>query len=678
MSEMVKVSVIIPVYNMGKYLKECLDSVVNQTLKDIEIICIDDGSTDSSLGILRFYAKLDSRIIVCSQENQGAGAARNKGLEIAKGKYIAFMDPDDFYPDEFVLNDLYVAAIENNVDVVGGSLIEVLPDSKYRSDYSVGDGRKFHKDRLMNYSEYQYDYYYQRFLYSKELLIKNNITFPLYRRHQDVLFFVSAMVVASKFYAMKRSTYCYRINHKTVIWTKEIAIDIVSAINEVIKITKEYELNALHKRVVNRLIVQYAENVFVFLGFENIRVLLHQVISDVRFELFSEKYFKKNLNVFKRTSLFYKKINASKNFKDVEVLVDNRRLGDSKVSVIIPVYNVEKYLKDCLDSVINQTLKDIELICVNDGSTDNSLNILREYADKDNRIVVLNQENRGLSVARNIGVENALGEYLYFLDSDDKIRLCALEKLYNLAMKEKLDVLYFDAESFFESNQIKNKNIHYDNYYKRTGEYKKVMSGSELFVKMVSNNDYRTQVSLHFINGRFYKNNELQFMPGILHEDNLFAAECMLCAERVMHIPEALFLRRIRENSIMTTTKIFANSYGFFKSAVKLITFLDNKEFNEITKKSIHKIFVDMLSTSRNIYNKLNSDEQAVLNYLDPLERELFIRMVSDEGIKNNGILGATNESTLKANLKRVIHCYREHGLKITIYKIVNRIMFRT
>lgn len=93
---MIKVSVIIPVYNVEKYLEECLDSIINQTLKEIEIICIDDGSTDSSLNVLENYKKKDKRIIVLQQQNLGAGAARNKGLDLARGKYLSFLDADDF------------------------------------------------------------------------------------------------------------------------------------------------------------------------------------------------------------------------------------------------------------------------------------------------------------------------------------------------------------------------------------------------------------------------------------------------------------------------------------------------------------------------------------------------------------------------------------------------------
>ena len=92
-----------------------------------------------------------------------------------------------------------------------------------------------------------------------------------------------------------------------------------------------------------------------------------------------------------------------------------------KISVIVPIFNVEKYLKECLESIINQTFKDIEIICINDGSTDNSLDILNQYAEKDNRIKVITQSNQGLSAARNTGIKYANGEYISFIDSDDYI-----------------------------------------------------------------------------------------------------------------------------------------------------------------------------------------------------------------------------------------------------------------
>ena len=118
------------------------------------------------------------------------------------------------------------------------------------------------------------------------------------------------------------------------------------------------------------------------------------------------------------------------------------------VSVIIPVYNVEKYLEEALESVINQTLKDIEIIIINDGSTDRSLEIAKGYALKDKRIKIIDQKNQGLSVARNRGIENAKGKYIYFMDSDDYIALETLEVCYKKCEEYELEMIYFVAFHF--------------------------------------------------------------------------------------------------------------------------------------------------------------------------------------------------------------------------------------
>lgn len=117
---MPKVSVIIPVYNVEKYLRECLDSVINQALKDIEIICVDDGSPDNSLSILKEYANKDKRFVLIEQNNKGVATARNNAIDKATGEFVCFMDPDDYYPDDKVLETLYSKAVENNVYICGG------------------------------------------------------------------------------------------------------------------------------------------------------------------------------------------------------------------------------------------------------------------------------------------------------------------------------------------------------------------------------------------------------------------------------------------------------------------------------------------------------------------------------------------------------------------------------
>lgn len=119
----------------------------------------------------------------------------------------------------------------------------------------------------------------------------------------------------------------------------------------------------------------------------------------------------------------------------------NREAADLKISVIIPIYNTEKYLQECLDSVINQSFADIEIICINDGSTDSSLSILESYAQKDERIKVLSQSNKGQAVARNIGLDLAKGEYIFFLDSDDYLHKDALKAFYQVAVSSKAPIV---------------------------------------------------------------------------------------------------------------------------------------------------------------------------------------------------------------------------------------------
>jgi glycosyltransferase involved in cell wall biosynthesis len=129
-------------------------------------------------------------------------------------------------------------------------------------------------------------------------------------------------------------------------------------------------------------------------------------------------------------------------------------MSNVKISIIIPAYNTEKYLQKCLDSVINQTLKDIEILCINDGSKDNSLSILQEYAAKDKRIKVFNQENKGVAIARNVGLENAIGEYVWLIDANDWCKLTATFIIYEKIKTYDADMIMFAARSYNEQKNL--------------------------------------------------------------------------------------------------------------------------------------------------------------------------------------------------------------------------------
>lgn len=244
---MAKVSVVIPCYNVAEYLKECLVSVINQTLKDIEIICINDGSTDCTLEILKEFAKKDDRIKIISRENKGVGHSRNEGIWNAKGDFISFIDPDDYYEYQDNLEILYKKATENNVKICGGEFSHLCNG---KIDISDGKGSffgyRFEKEGIICYKDWQFDYGYHRFIYDRKFLISNNIVFPSYKRFQDPLFFVQAMFKAEKFYAIQKSTYLLRCGHKKVNWAKDKMTDMLNGAEDNINFAKAHKLDKLY------------------------------------------------------------------------------------------------------------------------------------------------------------------------------------------------------------------------------------------------------------------------------------------------------------------------------------------------------------------------------------------------------------------------------------------------
>ena len=241
-----KVSVIIPVYNVEKWIRECLDSVCGHSLREIEIVCVNDGSPDNSLEILNEYAARDERIVIIDKKNEGVGAARNDGIRAATGEYVAFMDPDDKYLDADSLRILYEAAIENHVMIAGGYFgcingrSERVPKS--RSYYGVD----FSCEGLIQYKDFQCDYQFQAYIYRREFLIRNDLCFPTYARFQDPPFFVNAMCTAGQFYAVNAMTYLYRAGLSNPKFSYKKAFDLLCGISDNLRVSRGKGFARLH------------------------------------------------------------------------------------------------------------------------------------------------------------------------------------------------------------------------------------------------------------------------------------------------------------------------------------------------------------------------------------------------------------------------------------------------
>lgn len=299
-------------------------------------------------------------------------------------------------------------------------------------------------------------------------------------------------------------------------------------------------------------------------------------------------------------------------------------MKDIKVSIIIPVYNVEKYLDKCINSAVNQSLECIEIIIINDGSTDNSINIIKDYKDRYNNIHLINQSNKGVSASRNIGIKNAKGEYIYFLDSDDYIDLNLAKDLYSLAKLNNLDMIHFDAEVIY-NNGFNEKNNPYD---RSKIIEPKIYSGKSFFETVKQNKGYRASVCTYMYKNEFLRVKGLNFYEGILHEDELFTTKAILSANRILYLPKKYFFRRMRSGSIMTTTKNIRNIIGYYTVAEELYKYyIDNlKKLSIETRKILLRTIAGHYSYCNRMFLKLSNKDVESYKVIEKINKSIKLK----------------------------------------------------
>lgn len=272
------------------------------------------------------------------------------------------------------------------------------------------------------------------------------------------------------------------------------------------------------------------------------------------------------------------------------------------ISVIIPVYNVEEYLRECVDSVLSQTYENYEIILIDDGSTDNSGKICDEYAGN-NKITVVHKENGGLSDTRNKGLELAKGEYIYFLDSDDFIVPETFEELVSAITKSNADFVFFDSLSFEDEG----RNYDIEQRYVRKKDYS-TQKGEGCLGELLRNKDYHSAVQMYMYKSTFLRLNSLWFLKGIIYEDSLFTYQSFSLAERVTHVKKNLYCRRYRGNSIMTSKKnkkYFDSICQVYESVLEFSQ-KENKIDSPVAKMYIARCAFNVF----NNYEKLNKEDK--------------------------------------------------------------------
>lgn len=225
-----------------------------------------------------------------------------------------------------------------------------------------------------------------------------------------------------------------------------------------------------------------------------------------------------------------------------------------KTSVIIPVYNTENYLEECIESVLAQTQKEFEIILVDDGSTDGSTEIIKYYEKNYSCVKAIYQKNQKLGAARNAGINIASGKYIYFADSDDCISKDLFESCYAVSEEKKLDFVMIDSTTILEGNPAEFREGSINEQYDRSkiGIEDRVYSGVEYWNQFFWYQGVYSNAYLHYINAYFLRKNKLYFEAGIFYEDMDWMLRIYTCADRIAYFPKKFYIRRLHGNSIMT------------------------------------------------------------------------------------------------------------------------------
>jgi glycosyltransferase involved in cell wall biosynthesis len=267
-------------------------------------------------------------------------------------------------------------------------------------------------------------------------------------------------------------------------------------------------------------------------------------------------------------------------------------------------------------------LKNIEILCIDDGSTDKSSEILKEYGKKDRRIKYLYKKNEGPGPARNLGIKKAMGKYISFLDADDYLEKETLSITYKKAEETNLDILLFNAKPIFDNKSLEQNFEFYKTYYKRNEIYEEVISGEDLLNRQVKNSDFLPHVGFQIIRRDLIINNQNYFIDAY-HEDNLFTIKNLLLAKKVFHLNKSLYIRRLRPNSIMTSKKSIRNLDGYFQCILELESFIKTKDFKIQTLNTVAGLLKGMQANGARILLQL--EDQDIKNYTKHLTLNKYI-----------------------------------------------------
>lgn len=579
------ISIIMPVYNDENNIKEALDSILNQSYQDLEVICINDGSTDNSKKIIESYRNKFKKLKLINQKNQGSGIARNNGIKIAQGEYISFLDADDIYVDHDALEIMYNIAKDTNANMVSANLKGITVNGEFVNNDNL---TRFKKQTTISPEEYEIPYSFYKNIFKTNFIKNNNFYFPDLKRGQDPVFLADILTHVDKIPVIPIDLYGFRYaatGGLSKINTYEKKYDYIKHFKDT--------LDILHDANFNKMCDRYQKKLFEFISFDK---------NDYDREIFDAV-----TDIFKNNE--YDVLSKSKNIF---------KINNIKISVIIPVYNAENFLEESINSVLNQSLKNIELICVNDGSKDNSLEMLKNFSKKDSRVVVIDKENGGCGSARNKALDNAKGEFVYFFDPDDYILPNAFEELYNNAVANQSDLVMFKIARFRDNEPIdySNPGFDFENIFKGV-DFNNFTFNYHDIKRYVLNKSFAPWTKLYrkdFLD----KYDDFRFALNITFDDVPFHVQSVLRASKISFVPDYFYHYRLSNpNSVNNTS---SNAVDIIKICAIVENFLkENGYFAEFEEEFVEFKITQILnyiifSNSRHYFNLAKNEFQKLDN----------------------------------------------------------------
>lgn len=518
------VSVIVPVYNVENYIERCLRSILSQTLTHIELIVIDDGSSDRSCEIIHEIAKSDSRVVTIfnNVSSGNSGSPRNQGLHYANGEYICFVDADD-YIDSTMLEDLYLKGKLEDADIVtsSGFYRETFgvedTETVYLENIDYNPSLNTNRDYLLKTPQFPIIWFR---IYRNSFLRNNKIFLGEYRISADVIFSLKCLLLANKIVQVNNIYYHYNFDRpgSTIERRKgEQVLDLFKSYEKIVSFIKDNNFESYMGLVVNKFIGDF------FYCKKNLDERFVGIFED-----FSKVFVKKNLHSGVQRDFISEYSNKTldelySSYTHAMSIAYNNFLNYSNddvfVSVIMPIHNLEQYLEQSINSILRQKLKNIELILIDDGSQDGSNSVISKFIT-DSRVVLtsINRPSGTPATPRNIGLVKARGRYIAFVDGDDWIEGEFLSRLYSAAQNKEVDVIYARAFHREEGAETKKFSIKTPDFAgKQITDNMRIQLINTSFFSNIWNRLYRKD---------FLKNNQIYFPKMYVSEDLSFSLIC--------------------------------------------------------------------------------------------------------------------------------------------------------